>query len=382
MQSFVTQQQQQQQPIWNTLSLQMQQNRQITESLLHLPRLLLQNRNQNAASATVSTPPGEQSHGLQESTDNDHGRIGHDPVPVDYAPEVEDISEDDVHNNQGDAAQNVNIEDFETFSMYEDMSKPLTLVEKIEKLYERLPQLSRPPPPSAQAASSVRDLPEISGRIRSLPVPPLILDTFQRFRDTYRRQDGSVMIVDDQSGKPVGVAQEGDYTNRRKALINPTTKSDLQFQVHDTHYPMYTKLDLDYTKLFKAGSAETFQISRKQLNHLQMAASFTLDACCHLDALLLAIRKCLETGLERLDSYEYEGEEDYTQITGDFQEGLEYLESAGFAEEFIIKKSVWAFSSVTAFMRENMLATNPQLEPEFANGLKHLPFNAGKLYNK
>ena len=378
MQSFVSQQQQQQQPIWNTLSLQMQQNQQMTNSLLKIPQLLLQNPKPAAAGSANNI---EQYQGHAEPTENDvHDRIGHGPVQQNGEPEFEYISEDDVQN-QGAENQSAT-EDFETFSMYEDFSKPLTLVEKIEKLYVRLPTLVRPPPPSAHAASSVRDIPEISGRVRSLPVPPLILDSFQRFRESYRRQEGSVMIVDDQSGLPIGVAQEGDYTNRRKALINPTTKSDLQFQVHETHYPLYSKLDLDYTKLFKAGSAETFQITRKQLNHLQMAASFTLDACCHLDALLLAIKTCLEKGLEKLDSYEYEGEEDYNVITADFSESLEYLESAGFAEEFIIKKNVWAFSSVAAFMRENMLATTTQLDPQLANTLKNLPFNAGKLYNK
>ena len=380
MQSFVTQQQQQQQPIWNTLSLQMQQNRQMTESLMNLPQLLIQNQ-KPAASATLSRPAQEQCQGLESADNSAHGRIDHDPVQDEIDPDFENVSEDDVQN-QGAAANHVESEDFETFSLYDEMSKPLTLVEKIEKLYERLPTLTRPLPPSAQAASSVRDIPEIRGRIRSLPVPPLILDSFQRFRDSYRRQEGTVMIVDDHSGLPIGMAQEGDYSNRRKALILPTTKSDLQFQVHDTRYPLFSKLDIDYTKLFKAGSAETFQISRKQLNNLQMAASFTLDACCHLDALLLAIRKCLEHGLDKLDSYEYEGEEDYNQITADFTEGLEYLESAGFAEEFIIKKNVWAFSSVAAFMRENMLASTSQLDPELANTLKHLPFNAGKLYNK
>ena len=382
MQSFVTQQQQQQQPIWNTLSLQMAQNRQITESLINLPKLLLHNTPAaaNSANEQSQAPPSGAPDASQQ------GRIGLEPVHNivhdlnNY--DLEDVSEDDIHLQDAEVPHQGPPEDFETFSLYEELSKPLTLVEKIEKLYVRLPLLTRPSPPSAQAASSVRDLPEISGRIRSVPVPPIILQTFQRFRESYRRQEGQVMIVDDESGLPVGMAQEGDYSNRRKALLSPTTKSDLQFQVHDPVYPMYSKLDIDYTKLFKPGSAETFQISRKQLNHLQMAASFSLDACCHLDALLLAIKKCLESGISKLEEFDYDTQADYDHVTSDFNEGLEYLESAGFAEEYLVKKNVWSFSSIAAFMRENMLASAPQLEGQYANILKNLPFNSGKLYNK
>ena len=84
----------------------------------------------------------------------------------------------------------------------------------------------------------------------------------------------------------------------------------------------------------------------------------------------------------KLKDYEYDTEEEYETLTAEIKEALEYLQSLGFCEEFVIKKNVWIFASLAAFMRESMLANNRGLDDQFAAQLKNLPFNAGKLYNK
>ena len=212
--------------------------------------------------------------------------------------------------------------------------------------------------------------------------PSIILDSFQKFRASYRKNEGTCLVVDDNTGEKVGMVDESDYSNKKQALLIATKKSDLQFQVHNASYPQFTKLDTDYAKVFKSGIGDNFNISRKQLNNIQTAASYSLDACSHMDALLWGVKECLEVALWKLKDYDYETDQEYEHLTSELKEALEYLQSLGFCEEFIIKKNVWVFASLAAFMREAMLANNRGLDDQFSAQLKNLPFNAGKLYNK
>ena len=203
LQSFVSQQQSQQTPIWNTLSLQMAQNRQMTDSILALHKMQQQSQGLNQLPDTKRKP---------SSTATSTAAISHPPL--------ESISdeEDDSHYPDNDLESNSNLGsevDFEDFSNYSELDQPLTLVEKIEKLYDRLPRLLRPPPQAAQAASSVRDIPEISGRVRSLPSPPVILDSFQKFRASYRKTEGTSLVVDDNTGEKVGMVDESEYSKKK-----------------------------------------------------------------------------------------------------------------------------------------------------------------------
>lgn len=368
--------QQQQTPIWNTLSLQMQQNRQMQESILSLPQLLVQSQNkflQQAASTTQAAAPAAppvQPH-QENPVVNEHS--------YDNDEDYEDISEDEYtavsHSANAEA-------DFDEYSDYSEAAKPLTLVERLEKLYIRLPNLAPPPKPEQQVLPSVRDNPEIAGRIRSLPAPPIILDTFQRFRAAYRKQDGQSPVLDDITGEILRMEDDSDISNKRKALTQPTKKGNLQFQVHGASHPPCAKLDTDFNKLFPDYSAKLFRLSYAQMNMIQMASSYTLDACCHLDALLLGVRRCIESTQQKLGEYDYDSDEEFETIMSDLQEAQEYLQSLSFAEDFIIKKNVWIFASLSAFMRESMLATVKGLDPEITAQLKLIPFNSGRLYNK
>ena len=258
-----------QQPLSNTLSLQMLQNRQMTEALINLPKMMFNAKN--------SASHSEQSQGLKELPDNPaHGLYDHGAAHHGQA-NVENITDDEM---DFDIASNVGSEeDFEEFSSFPEMSQPLTLVEKLEKLYDRLPRLQRLPPVSAQAAASVREIPEIAGRVRSLPAPPIILAAFQKFRTSYRKQEGTSLVVDDHTGEKVAMVDEADYSKKKTALNSATKKSDFQFQVHEPSYPELSKLDTDYTKLFKSGCGDMFRISRKQLNHIQ--SIHVVQYCTH-----------------------------------------------------------------------------------------------------
>ena len=364
LQSFIAQQQSQQQPIWNTLSLQMAQNRQMTESLIQMQK--------------VQAQQAQQSQGLSQLPDR-KGPESKAPATVSAQDYVEDISEEEQDYEMSHVGSEV---DFEDFSNYPELSEPLTLVEKLEKLYDRLPRLQRPPPAAAQAAASVREVPEIAGRVRSLPPPPVILDAFQKFRSSYRKHDGESLVVDDHTGEAVGMVDETEFSNKKQALLTATKKSDLQFQVHNPTYSQFTKLDTDYTKIFRSGSGDSYNITRKQLNNIQTAASYSLDACSHMDALLWGVKECIEVVLWKLKDYDYDTTEEYTNLTAELKEALEYLQSLGFCEEFVVKKNVWVFASIAAFMREAMLSNCRNLDDQFAAQLKVLPFNAGKLYNK
>ena len=376
--SLVTNQQQQQTPLWNTLSLQMAQNRQLAESLMTLPKLIVE--------ATSSSQKPEQSQGLKELPDtnahglHDHGTAQHGNSG-NHANNYDNVTDDEL---EFDNISNLDSEeDFEEYSNFPELSQPLTLVEKLEKLYDRLPRLQRPPPASVQAAASVREIPEIQGRVRSLPAPPFILDAFQKFRSSYRKTEGTSLVVDETTGAKVAMVEEADYTKKKTALNIATKKSDLQFQIHDSPYPQFTKLDTDYTKLFRSGSGDNYHMSRKQINNLQTAASFALDACSHMDALLWGVKECLEVTIYNLKDYDYESEEEFERTVAELREAQEYLQSLGFCEEFIIKKNVWIFSSLAAFMRESMLYnTSHIIDDQFVPQLRNSPFNAGKLYNK
>ena len=361
LQSFLTQQQSQQQPIWNTLSLQMAQNRQITDSLIQM-----QKAQQSQGLFKLPDNKGPQPSALATASDNEH---------------IENISDTEMEMDGDSVGSEVDFEDFSNFSEL-SQAQPLTLVEKLEKLYARLPTLQRPPPAAMQVQSSVREVQEIQGRVRSLPPPPVILAAFQKFRASYRKMEGSCLVVDDKTGEAVGMVDESDYSNKKQALITATKKSELQFQVHNASYPQFSKLDTDYTKVFRSGSGENFTMTRKQINNIQSAASFSLDACSHMDALLWGVKECIEAALWKMKDYEYESDEEFDNLTSELKESLEYLQSLGFCEEFVIKKNVWIFASLAAFMREHMLAGNRALDDQFAAQLKTLPFNAGKLYNK
>ena len=176
-----------------------------------------------------------------------------------------------------------------------------------------------------------------------------------------------------------------DSSNKRKAFSWPPEKTTYQFQVHEGDHSPFSKLDQDYSNLFKVGSGDNFQISRKHLNLLQEAASYTMDACCHQDILFSAIKACITVSQSKIaEFYDLENEEQYNEfheLTSELQEVLDYVQSLTFSEEFIVKKSVYIFSHITAFMRESMLAQCRGLEPEYAHYLKTLPFNSGALYN-
>lgn len=365
---------QQQQPIWNTLSLQMAQNRQMQQTVLDLPKMLLDQKQVPVKAS--ATQPSQAAHIADASPSPPHGAEAGAPL-VDYedGDSLSDGEGMSLHSHSAD-------QDFETFSQYSDAGKPLTLVERLEKLYARLPDLTPPPPPSQQMVPSVREIPEIENRPRSLPAPPLILATFQRFRSQYRRQEGSSPLVDEVTGAVIAQEDDSDCSSKKKALTQPTKKSPLQFQVHGAAHAVNSKLDMNYLKLFPDHCSKNFRLSYGQMNMLQTAASYSLDACCHVDALLLGVKKCIEATLENLSDYEYESEEEETAMTSDLHEALEYLQSLSFAEDFIIKKNVWLFSSIAAFMRESMLSAVPHLDPELSAWLRNLPFNAGKLYNK
>ena len=375
--------QQQQQPLWNALSIQMAQNRQMQEGILALPQLLMQSPAYQQfakpapapAAAGVPDPPAPSQPVATGPAADAHEHIADNLENYDF---YEDISGDEA------SASHHGQEDFETFSQFAEAAKPLTLVERLEKLYIRLPHLTPPARPSQPVVPSVRDPPEIEGRVRSLPAPAIILDTFQRFRETFRRQEGMAPVVDEVTGEVAAVQDDTDYSARRKALTpsTATKKSDLQFQVHNAAHAQYARLDSDHAKFFPDFAARSFRLSMNQLQMLQTGASFTLDACCHLDALLLGVRKCLESTQAKIEEFEFDCDEDYEYTVSDIHEALEYLQSLSFAEDFIIKKNVWIFSSISAFMRESMLATVRNLDPELAAWLKNLPFNAGRLYNK
>ena len=368
---------QQQTPIWNTLSLQMAHNRQMQESILSLPQLLVQSQNQflqNQKQVQSSAATAPQPSTSAACTDNNNNTPAlHHSEPYD------EVSDDECaamsYNEYSEA-------DFEEFSENAEAGKPLTLVERLEKLYARLPHLAPPPAPTKQVAPSVRDPPEVEGRVKSLPAPPLILDTFQRFRASYRNQEGSTPTLDPVTGEPMAMEEDGDIGKKKKALTSHTKKGSLQFRVHNAKHPQCAKLDVDYDKLFPEYAAKLFRLSYGQMNMIQTAASYTLDACCHLDALLLGVRRCLESTEQKLGEYDYESDEEFTNMTSDLQEAHEYLQSLSFAEDFIVKKNVWIFASLSAFMRESMIATIPNLDTEIAARLKLQPFNAGRLYNK
>lgn len=358
----------QQRPIWNTLSLQMAQNRQLQECLPQIIKNQQMLPASQAASATTSQAP-QPVNPAPEPTDQ-----GHHP---EY-DEVEYISEED----EASASLPPADQDFETFSQFSDAGKPLTLVERLEKLYTRLPNLLPPPAPSQQMVPSARELPELENRPKSLPAPPLILDTFQRFRAQYRRQEGSSPLVDEVTGQVVAQEDDSDCSTKKKALTTPTKKGPLQFQVHGAAHATQSRLDMNYLKLFPDHCSKNFKLSFAQMNMIQTAASYSLDACCHIDAFLLGVKKCIEATLDNLNDYEYETEDEQNAVSSDLKEALEYLQSLSFAEDFLIKKNVWVFSSIAAFMRESMLAAVPNLDQEISGWLRNLPFNAGRLYNK
>ena len=370
--------QQQQQPLWNTLSLQMAQNRQMQEGILALPQLLMQSPayKQFANPPPQNIPQPVQSHQAPTPAADSPENIAENHDNYDY---YEELSGD-----ESAAHVSPEHEDFESFSQYADAAKPLTLVERLEKLYIRLPHLTPPPRPTVPVVPSVRDSPEIEGRVRSLPAPAIILDTFQRFRETFRRQEGAAPVVDEVTGEIAAVQDDIDYSARRKALTpgTMTKKSDLQFQVHSAAHAPYARLDSDHQKFFPDYAAKTFKFTMNQVQMIQTASSYSLDACCHMDALLLGVRKCLEATQAKIDEFQFDTDEEYDDTVSDLHEALEYLQSLSFAEDFIIKKNVWIFSSLSAFMRESMLSTVRNLDPELAAWLKHLPFNAGRLYNK
>ena len=370
--------QQQQTPIWNTLSLQMAHNRQMQESILSLPSLLvkqnqmLQSHLKAQNSAAAPAQPQLQSTQHHEPNNNVIDNS------CDNQP-IEEISDDEC----AEVSHNANCEaDFEDYSENAEAAKPLTLVERLEKLYIRLPHLAPPPQPSQQVGPSVRDTPELEGRVRSLPAPPLILDTFQRFRNQYRNQESTTPTLDPVTGEPVRADDDSEISSKKKALTAPTKKGNLQFQVHNPSHPPCARLDVDYDKLFPEYSAKLFRLSYAQMNMLQNAASYTLDACCHMDAFLLGIRRCLESTEAKLGEYDYESDEEFSHIMSDLSEAHEYLQSLSFAEDFMVKKQVWTFASLSAFMRESMLATVPNLDAEISARLKLQPFNSGRLYNK
>ena len=368
LQTFV---QQQQTPIWNSLSLQMAHNRQLQESIMALPQLLLQAQNQNKSANTATVPSATASVAPQASASS---YTPHDPDQYD------ELSDDEACAT---ISTNANTEkDFEDFSEHDEAAKPLTLVERLEKLYIRLPHLTPPPKKEQQVQPSVRDIPEIEGRVRSLPAPPLILDTFQRFRTAYRKQDGTAPVLDEVTGKVKSMEDDADLSTKKKALTSNPQKGHLQFQVHNADHPQFAKLDSDYGKLFPEYSTKLFRLNYNQMNMIQMASSFALDACCHLDALLLGVKRCIETTQLKLGEYDYETDEDLEYMVTDLQEALEYLQSLSFTEDFIVKKNVWIMASITAFMRESMLATVHNLDTEISARLRLLPFNASRLYNK
>ena len=373
MASLQTLVQQQQTPIWNTLSLQMAHNRQMQESILNLPQLLIQAQNKNAAATSVTAAAAS----ATTSSTSNGAQAQASPHCEDHFEELSDEEE------YASVSHNANTEkDFDDFSEHDEAAKPLTLVERLEKLYIRLPHLTPPPQPERHVGPSVRDNPEIAGRIRSLPAPPLILDTFQRFRNEYRKQDGVAPVLDEITGKVKTVEDDSDLSSKKKALTSAPKKGNLQFQVHNADHPLCAKLDTDYAKLFPEYSAKLFRLNFNQMNMLQMSSSFTLDACCHLDALLLGVKRCIETTQQKLGEYEYDSDEDFEYMMTDLQEALEYIQSLSFTEDFIVKKSVWTIASLTAFMRESMLATVHNLDSEIAARLRLMPFNSSRLYNK
>ena len=77
---------------------------------------------------------------------------------------------------------------------------------------------------------------------------------------------------------------------------------------------------MNYLKLFPDHCSKNFRLSYGQMNMLQTAASYSLDACCHVNALLLGVKKCIEATLENLSDYDYESEEEETAMTIDLLE--------------------------------------------------------------
>ena len=166
--------------MWNTLSMQFAQTqmKQMTDSFLQMQGQLLDKLN-NVSTGQAVPGNSAQSNAVQI---NDTASVSSDGA-------VAQIGYDTEH------------EDFETATQFHQFRKPVSLVEVIEKLYNRLPHLA-PPPPSEEKEEGARakeDL-ELKGRVKSLPAAPAVLTSFRRFLHKYKKQDGETLVVDEVTG--------------------------------------------------------------------------------------------------------------------------------------------------------------------------------------
>ena len=145
---------------------------------------------------------------IGNNNNNSSGQVNVDQLAgpsgqsVNVIPAVPDSDNDSVSASGADSIDlEGDTEHFESATQFEDMKKPLTLVEVIEKLYARLPDLTPPPRESLDEGARAKEPLELQGRVKSLPAAPVVLASFRKFLSQYKKQDGKrTTLVDEVTG--------------------------------------------------------------------------------------------------------------------------------------------------------------------------------------
>ena len=269
------------------------------------------------------------------------------------------------------------VQDFDEFAT-EPVDSEI-MCDRIALVYGRLGDL--PVPPKKQKVLSYaakRDPMKEEKPIDSFPPSLYVLDNLKNFRDNFTKTE--LDIIDD-SGKPSGNTVAPLPSKKSvKALVKPPMRST-QFKIHTPVYPAFVQKDGDIDKLHKnLPDQKNMSISFSQLQNLQAANSYALDAASHVDYFISAAKDTVYDVMEKLENLSI-SDEAYQSMYDDLDESYQYLCAVGQANEFIVKKNVYGFAGISAHLREECLRNCKHLSSDNHQRLKNQPLNSSALFN-
>ena len=178
----------------------------------------------------------------------------------------------------------------------------------------------------------------------SLPASDFILKKFEAYHDRATQAIETVKV------KPTG----RDQTEQAQVKVVSSVKPKLGFDknpfnprwlynITEEEWPQRVKPDESITLLtpdFEPPS-ETFQIKKKEIHQIQHATALTLNASCHIDWNLAAVRKLLSDAVQM-----------GTSATNHLKAIQDLIGGAAYANEFMCDQQIYIHGGLTSKMRE------------------------------